>query len=56
MLSYIKARLNERSTFMLIVAAISTAGMLPMPWSLVSAILGTIAAFIPDGPVKGADQ
>lgn len=50
--AYIKARLSERSTYLLIGAAITAAAALPWPWSLVSAIVGTIAAFTPDGPLK----
>lgn len=50
LLQYIKARLNERSTLMLIASGVGTAALLPPPWSIVSAIIHTIAAFVPDGP------
>jgi hypothetical protein len=50
--SYIKARLEERSTWLLIGASIAAAAALPWPWSLVSVIAGTIAALVPDGPAK----
>ena len=50
--AYIRARLDERSTWMMIGAGIGTAAMLPWPWSLVSSIVGVIAAFVPDGSVK----
>lgn len=51
-LSYIKSRLSERSTWMLIGSGIGTAAMLDMPWSAISAIVHAIAALVPDGPVK----
>lgn len=50
--SYIKARLDERSTWLLFGAAITAAAALSWPWSLASCIVGCIAAMIPDGPVK----
>jgi hypothetical protein len=50
--SYIKDRLNERSTWLLFGAAITAAAALSWPWSLASCVVGCIAALIPDGPVK----
>lgn len=52
-LAYLKARLNERSTWMLFGASVATASALTVPWSVASVIVGVIAAMIPDGPVKG---
>ena len=49
-IAYLKARLDERSTWLLFGAAITAAAALSWPWSLVSAIVGIIAALIPDGP------
>ena len=51
-LQYIKARLSERSTWLLVGSGIGTAGILPMPWSLVSALVHTAAALVPDGSLK----
>ena len=51
-LSYIKARLNERSSWMAIVAAIGVASALPFPWDIASAICGIIAVLVPDGEVR----
>lgn len=51
-LSYLKARANERSTWMLFGAAIATASALPMPWAAASIVVGLIGALVPDGPVK----
>lgn len=51
-LAYLRARLDERSTWLLFGAAIAAAAALPMPWSIVSAIVGAVAALIPDGPAK----
>jgi len=52
MLDYLKARLDERSTWLLISGAIATASTLSWPWNLASALVGLIAALVPDGPVK----
>jgi hypothetical protein len=49
--SYIRARLNERSTWVMIGAGVAAAAALPWPWSLVSVIVGVIAALVPDGKV-----
>ncbi len=51
-LQYVKARLSERSTWLLIGSGVGTAALLPMPWSVASAIVHTIAALVPDGRVK----
>ena len=48
-LRYLKARLNERSTWLLIGSGIGTAALLPWPWSIVSAVVHTAAALVPDG-------
>lgn len=45
---YIKARLSERSTWLLIGSGIGTAALLPWPWSIVSALVHTAAALVPD--------
>jgi hypothetical protein len=50
--SYIRSRLDERSTWLMIGAGIGTAAVLPWPWSLVSAIIAAIAALVPDGTVQ----
>jgi hypothetical protein len=52
MLSFIKARLSERSTWLLIGTSVAAASALVAPWSYVSIAVGTIAALIPDGPVR----
>lgn len=49
-IQYIKARLTERSTLLLIGSGITTAAMLAWPWSGVSAVIHTLAALIPDKP------
>jgi hypothetical protein len=50
--AYLRARLDERSTWLLFGAAITAAAALSWPWSLASCIVGCVAALIPDGPVK----
>jgi len=50
--AYIRARLDERSTWIMIGAGITGAAALEWPWSLVSAIVGVIAALVPDAPKK----
>lgn len=54
-LSYLKARLGERSTWLLIGAGIAGAAALVWPWSLVAAIVAVIAALVPDKPKEGAE-
>lgn len=49
--AYIKARINERSTWLLIGGSVAAASALPAPWSYVSMGVGVIAAFTPDGGV-----
>jgi hypothetical protein len=49
---YIRARLNERSTWLLIGTGIAGAAALTAPWSYVAAAIGVIAALVPDGGVK----
>jgi hypothetical protein len=51
-LQYIKARLSERSTWLLIGSGVGTAALLPMPWSVVSAVVHTVAALVPDGTLR----
>jgi hypothetical protein len=50
--SYLRARIEERSTWLLIGTSVAAAAALPWPWSLVSVIVGVIAALVPDGPAK----
>lgn len=51
MIAYLKARLEERSTWMLIGAGIAAASALPWPWSIASVVVASIAALVPDGTV-----
>lgn len=51
-LSYLKARLNERSTWLLIGSGVAGAAALPAPWSYVAVAVAAIAALVPDGAVK----
>lgn len=51
MIAFIKARLSERSTWMLIGAGVTAASALPAPWSYVSVAVGVIAALVPDGSI-----
>jgi hypothetical protein len=51
-MGYLRRRMNERSTWILIGAAITVASALPWPWSVVSCLVGVIGALVPDGPVK----
>ena len=50
MIRFLRTRLRERSTWLLIGAGVGAASALPAPWSYVSAALGVIAAIIPDTP------
>lgn len=51
MIKYIRDRLNERSTWMLISGGIVTAAALEVPWSYMAAVAGIVAALVPDGSV-----
>ena len=51
-LTYLKACLGERSTWLLIGAGIAGAAALVWPWSLVAAIVAVIAALVPDNEKK----
>lgn len=48
LLHYIKDRLDERSTWLLIGTGVTGAAALEWPWSLIVALIGTVAALIPD--------
>lgn len=48
--SYIRSRLDERSTWLLIGGSVAAAAGLAWPWNLVSVIVGVIAALVPDKP------
>jgi hypothetical protein len=50
--SYIRSRLNERSTWILFGAAVTAAAALPWPWSIIMAAVGVIGALVPDGSLK----
>lgn len=52
MMNYVRDRLNERSTYMLIAAGIAGASALPAPWSYISFAVSLVAAFVPDGSVS----
>jgi len=51
MIAFIKARLSERSTWLLIGTGVAAASALPAPWSYVSVGVAVIAALVPDGPI-----
>jgi hypothetical protein len=48
-IAYLRRRIDERSTWIMVGAAVTVAAALPWPWSLVSVIVGAIAALVPDG-------
>jgi hypothetical protein len=52
-IAFIRSRLNERSTWLLIGTGIAGAAALPWPWSAASCVVAVIAALLPDGPVVG---
>ena len=49
LLSYIKARFEERSTWAAIGVGITGAAALSMPWSAALVIVGIIGALVPTG-------
>jgi hypothetical protein len=50
--SYLRSRLDERSTWLMIGAGVTAAAALDWPWSLVSVIVAAIGALVPDSAVK----
>lgn len=52
MIGFIKARLSERSTWLLIGTSVAAASALVAPWSYVSIAVGAVAALIPDGDIS----
>lgn len=57
LLSFIKARLKERSTWVSFGLAVTVASALPRPWDIVSCVIGIIGGIVPDGsinPVKSS--
>ena len=56
MIAYLRKRLNERSTWMLIGAGVAGAAALVWPWSLIAAGVAVIGALVPDGDVKNEGE
>lgn len=56
LIHYLKARLGERSTYLLIGTGIAGAAALASPWAYVAAVVGTIAALVPDGGIAPKDD
>lgn len=53
----LRARLNERSTYMFIIGSLGTVSAFPAPWNWIGGAMLAVAALVPDGPVKtGGDQ
>ena len=50
--AYLKSRLGERSTWMLIAAGVTGAAALVWPWSAVFFVASLIGAMVPDGKPK----
>ena len=48
-LTYLKARLDERSTWIMFGAGVTAASALPSPWSYISMGVAVVAALVPDG-------
>ena len=51
-LSYIKARLAERTTWLAIGAGVTGAAALASPWSYAFVAVGFIGAIVPSGPAQ----
>ncbi len=52
LLCFIRARLNERSTWMALGAAAAAGAALSPPWSYIAAVSAFAAGLVPDGPVR----
>ncbi|HWU03185.1 MAG TPA: hypothetical protein VN222_10635 [Novosphingobium sp.] len=48
----LRARLNERSTYLFITAGMGSVTVLPGPFNWIGFALLLVAAFVPDGPVR----
>lgn len=48
MVSYLKARLKEASSWVAIVAALTAASQLEFPWDIAAAICGIIGVLVPE--------
>lgn len=51
LLEYLRERLNERSTYMLILGSIGSVAGLAKPFNWIGFAVLLIAALVPDGPV-----
>jgi hypothetical protein len=51
-ISYLRQRLNERSTYLFITGAMGSVAMLPTPFNWIGFVILTVAAFVPDGQVQ----
>ncbi len=51
MIQFIKDRLNETSTFLLVITGAATANALGWPWNAVAFGAHAVAAFLPDKKV-----
>jgi len=49
---FLRARLNERSTWVALSAGVTAASVLPPPWSFVLMAIAVIGVVLPDGKVK----
>jgi len=52
-IAYLRKRLNERSTWVAIGAAITAASVIPAPWSYWAFVAGLIGTLVADGEVVG---
>jgi hypothetical protein len=52
LIAYLRARLDERSTWIMIGAGVTAAAALTWPWSLLSFVVAVIAALVPDAAPK----
>jgi fumarate reductase subunit D len=51
-MTYLRNRLNERSTWIMFGAGVTAASALPSPWSYISMAVAIVGALVPDGPMK----
>lgn len=47
-LEFVKARLNERSTYMFVISSLGTVSACPSPFNYIGGVLLFLAAFVPD--------
>lgn len=52
-ISYLRARLDERSTYMFVFGSLAAVAGLPHPFNWIAFVILVVAALVPDAPKAG---